>query len=125
MDLAVNLPATATELGASGDAEALSLEYYDNLGKSATMVVTFTPTVPAAGSSNEWTMTIADSASAGAVVGEYTLQFDDTRGAGGTLQSVTTVSGGYPFQRMEHPLVTSLVLRWIQTALCARRSIPA
>lgn len=94
MDLAVNLPATATELGASGDAEALSLEYYDNLGKSATMVVTFTPTVPAAGSSNEWTMTIADSASAGAVVGEYTLQFDDTRGAGGTLQSVTTVSGG-------------------------------
>jgi flagellar hook protein FlgE len=70
------------------------LEYYDNLGKSATLNVTFTPTVPATGSSNEWTMTVSDSASGGAIVGEYTLQFDDTRGAGGTLQSVTAVSGG-------------------------------
>ncbi len=94
MDLAVNLPATATENGAAGDEEVLSLEYYDNLGKSATLNVTFTPTVPATGSSNEWTMTVSDSASGGAIVGEYTLQFDDTRGAGGTLQSVTAVSGG-------------------------------
>lgn len=94
MDLAVNLPATATENGAAGDEEVLSLEYYDNLGKSATLNVTFTPTVPAAGSSNEWTMTVSDSASGVAIVGEYTLQFDDTRGAGGTLQSVTAVSGG-------------------------------
>lgn len=94
IDLAVNLPATATESGSVGDEEVLSLEYYDNLGKSATLNVTFTPNVPATGSSNEWTMIVRDSASAGAVVGEYTLQFDDIRGAGGTLQSVTTVSGG-------------------------------
>jgi flagellar hook protein FlgE len=94
MDLAVNLPATATENGSTGDQEVLSLEYYDNLGKSATLNVTFTPTVPATGSSNEWTMTVSDSASGGAIVGEYTLQFDDTRGAGGTLQAVTAVSGG-------------------------------
>jgi len=94
MDLAVNLPATSTEVGAAGDPEVLSIEYYDNLGKSANLSVTFTPTVPAAGSSNEWTMLVTDSASGGAVVGEYTLQFDPTRGAGGTLQSVTAVSGG-------------------------------
>ncbi len=94
MDLAVNLPATATETGSLGDEEVLSLEYYDNLGKSATLNVTFTPTVPATGSSNEWTMTVSDSASGGAIVGEYVLQFDDTRGAGGTLASVTTTSGG-------------------------------
>lgn len=94
IELAVNLPATETENGAAGEDEVLSLEYYDNLGKSATLNVTFTPTVPGTGSSNEWTMTVSDSASGGAVVGEYTLQFDDTRGAGGTLQSVTAVSGG-------------------------------
>mgnify|MGYP000185694387 CR=1 FL=1 len=94
MSLAVNLPATSSEAGASGNVEVLSVEYYDNLGKSESLSVTFTPTVPAAGASNEWTMVITDSASGGAVVGEYTLMFDDTRGAGGTLQSVTTVTGG-------------------------------
>lgn len=94
MEIALNLPATETEAGNSGDQEVLSLEYYDNLGKSATMNVSFVPTVPASGTSNEWTMTISDSASAGAVVGEYVVQFDDTRGAGGTIQSVTTLSGG-------------------------------
>ena len=92
--LALNLPATATEVGSAGDAESISIEYYDNLGKSANLSVTFTPTVPATGSSNEWTMTIADSASGGAIIGEYVLTFDDTRGNGGTLQSVTTTVGG-------------------------------
>ena len=94
MDLALNLPATSTEAGAAGDIEVLSVEYYDNLGKSESLSVTFTPNVPGAGASNEWTMVITDSASGGAVVGEYTLQFDDTRGAGGTLLSVNTVVGG-------------------------------
>lgn len=92
--LAVNLPATATEAGSNGDAEILSIEYFDNLGKPANLSVNFTPNVPGTGSSNQWTMVITDSASAGAVVGEYTLQFDDTRGLGGTLLSVTAVSGG-------------------------------
>ncbi|WP_458791982.1 flagellar hook protein FlgE [Yoonia sp. MH D7] len=92
--LAVNLPATATEAGSNGDAEILSIEYFDNLGKPANLSVNFTPNVPGTGSSNQWTMVITDSASAGAIVGEYTLQFDDTRGLGGTLLSVTAVSGG-------------------------------
>ncbi len=39
-------------------------------------------------------MVIEDSASGGAVVGEYVLTFDDTREAGGTLATVTTVTGG-------------------------------
>ena len=94
MSLALNLPATATESTSVGDAESISIQYFDNLGKSANLSVTFTPTVPASGASNEWTMTIADSASGGAVIGEYVLTFDDSRGSGGTLQSVTTVSGG-------------------------------
>ena len=39
-------------------------------------------------------MVISDSASGGATIGEYTLLFDDSRASGGTLQSVTTISGG-------------------------------
>jgi len=92
--LAVNLPATSTEAGAAGGPEQLSIEYFDNLGKSENLSVEFTPTVPATGLSNEWTMTLSDSASAGATVAEFTLTFDDTRGAGGSLLSVTPVSGG-------------------------------
>ena len=37
---------------------------------------------------------MADSASDGAVVGEYDLTFEDDRTSGGTLQSVSTTSGG-------------------------------
>ncbi|MBK6468842.1 MAG: flagellar hook-basal body complex protein [Rhodobacter sp.] len=94
MNLGVNLPATGTEAGASGAVLPLSVEYFGNLGTSESLDVTFTPTVPGTGSSNEWTMQIRDSASGGAVIGEYTLTFDDSRAAGGTLASVTVVSGG-------------------------------
>lgn len=94
MNLGVNLPATETEAGASGEDLELSVEYFDNLGTSQNLLVTYTPTVPATGSSNEWTMVLRDSASAGAVVGEYVLTFDDSRGSGGTLASVTSTSGG-------------------------------
>ncbi len=94
MTLGVNLPATETYAGTSGDPLDLSIEYFGNLGTSETLSVSFAPTVPATGSSNEWTMTLSDSASGGAVVGEYTLVFDASRAAGGTLASVTTVSGG-------------------------------
>lgn len=92
--LGVNLPATETDAGASGDALPVSVEYFGNLGTSESLNITFTPTVPSSGSSNEWTMVIRDSAQDGAVIGEYTLTFDDSRGSGGTLASVTTVSGG-------------------------------
>lgn len=94
MSLGVNLPATETEAGSAGTALPLSVEYFGNLGTSETMDITFTPTVPATGSSNTWTMQIKDSAQGGAVVGEYTLVFDASRASGGTLSSVTVVSGG-------------------------------
>lgn len=89
MNLGVNLPATETDAGASGEALPLSVEYFGNLGTSETLDITFTPTVPATGSSNTWTMVITDSAQAGAVIGEYEIEFDDSRGSGGTLASVT------------------------------------
>ncbi|MGR3290445.1 MAG: flagellar hook protein FlgE, partial [Paracoccaceae bacterium] len=94
LSLGVNLPATETVAGASGASRDLSVEYYGNLGTSETLSISYTPTVPATGSSNTWTMVISDSASGGAVVGEYTLVFDATQANGGTLASVTTVSGG-------------------------------
>lgn len=94
MSLGVNLPATDTESASSGDPQDLSVEYYDNLGRSESLSIQFTPTVPASGSSNEWTVVITDSAAGGATVGEYVLTFDDGRTGGGTLASVTTTSGG-------------------------------
>jgi flagellar hook protein FlgE len=92
--LGVNLPATATDAGASGDPLSLSVEYFGNLGTSESLDISFTPSVPAAGSSNEWTMTIRDSASAGAVIGEFRVAFDPGRGSGGTIASVTPIGGG-------------------------------
>lgn len=94
MQLGVNLPATATDAGAAGTPEAMSIEYFDNMGASKSLSVTFTPTVPGTGSSNVWTMQITDSASANAVVGEYALTFDSNRTTGGTLASLAVVSGG-------------------------------
>jgi flagellar hook protein FlgE len=94
IELGVNLPASETEAGAVGAPLDLSIEYFGNLGTSETLGITYTPVVPATGSSNSWTMTITDTASGGAVVGEYQLTFDDGITTGGTLASVTAVSGG-------------------------------
>ncbi|MBD3765153.1 MAG: flagellar hook-basal body complex protein [Rhodobacterales bacterium] len=92
--LAVNLPATATEAGAAGDPQSLSVDYYGNLGTTESLEITFTPTVPAEGASNQWTMTIRDSASGGAVIGEYRLTFDGSRESPGLLTGVQRISGG-------------------------------
>ncbi|MBT9385810.1 flagellar hook-basal body complex protein [Pseudooceanicola sp. CBS1P-1] len=89
VSLGLNLPATKAYAGSTEDAEQLSIEYYDNLGISENLVVTFTPT----GTVNEWQMEITDSASSGAVVGDYILTFDDSRTAGGTLASVADNTG--------------------------------
>ncbi|WP_151718921.1 flagellar hook protein FlgE [Gemmobacter serpentinus] len=94
MKLGVNLPATATAPGASGDAIPLSVEYFGNLGTSETLEFTFTPTVGATAASNQWRLEIRDAAQGNAVVGEYVLSFDGSRADGGTLSSVTQVSGG-------------------------------
>ena len=90
----VNLPATMTVAGSTTAPPPLSVEYFDNLGISRTMEMTFVPNVPVAGASNQWTMQMRDSASGNALVGEFTMTFDGTRGSGGTLLSVTPVSGG-------------------------------
>ncbi len=92
--MGINLPATSTTSNATGDPETLTVEYFGNLGTSEALDVSFAPTIPASGSSNTWTMTITDAASGGAVVGEYTISFNNTQANGGTIASVTTLSGG-------------------------------
>lgn len=94
MELSVNLPATATDASGDGEPYVMSAEYYDNLGTSQYLEITYIPTVPASGMSHEWTMQVRDSASGGTLIGEYTLTFDDDRGNGGNLASVAVVSGG-------------------------------
>lgn len=94
VSLGVNLPADDTSFDSAGISQNLPVEYFDNLGKSESLDIEFTPTVPASGSSNEWTMVISDSAQGGAVVGEYTLAFDDSRSSGGALLGVTGTTGG-------------------------------
>jgi len=94
MTLGVNLPATATVAGSAADPQQLAVEYYGNLGTSESINVTFTPTIPAAGASNEWTMTLTDSVDPAVTIGEYTLTFEDNRTAGGTLANVATIAGG-------------------------------
>ncbi len=97
MSLGVNLPATETDSGSSGDEQVLSVEYYDNLGTSQNIAVRFTPVVPATGSSNAWTLTFEDSASATNPIGVYDLTFTNSRAAGGTLDSVTPQAGQPPY----------------------------
>lgn len=91
MTLGVNLPATETDWDAAGNSSELSVEYYDNLGTSENINITFTPTVTGTTSSNTWTMTLRDSVDPTTPIGTYTLQFTDNRTAGGTLASVFRV----------------------------------
>ena len=93
MSLGANLPATATQAGANGLTNEMSVQYTGNLGTQETLHYTFTPSVPATGASNTWNMSITDTASGNAVIGEYTITFDSSQGSGGTLASVSTVTG--------------------------------
>jgi flagellar hook protein FlgE len=93
MSLGVNLPATQTIAGSSGHPLDMTIEYFGNLGTSEALTFTFTPTVPAIGASNTWTVNIKDSASAGATVAQYTMAFNSSQALGGTLTGVTTVTG--------------------------------
>ncbi len=94
IQLGINLPATATQAGGTGDPFELSLEYFDNLGTTQTMTATFTPQIPVAGQSNLWTMEITDLATGTAPIAEFTVQFDATTATGGSMLSVTPVYGG-------------------------------
>jgi flagellar hook protein FlgE len=93
MRVAVNLPATSTSAGSTDGPQSVTVEYFTSLGTTEILDFVFTPTVPATGSSNEWTMTINDSVTGGQVA-EITLTFDSSQNSGGRLAAVNVVSGG-------------------------------
>lgn len=94
--LGVNLPAAQTQAGASGDPIPLSTQYFDNLGASQSLAFTFTPTIPATGSSNEWTVEINDSATdpASNPVASFVVTFDDGFANGGSILGIAGATGG-------------------------------
>ena len=83
IQLGVNLPATDAVAGALGGAQELAVEYYDNLGNSENLIVTFTPT-----GSNEWEMAFSDPS-----LTTYTLLFADNPSNGGALEGIKDSSG--------------------------------
>jgi flagellar hook protein FlgE len=91
----INLPADATNAGANGDPYILPVEYYDNLGRAQTVSINFTPVVPGAGSSNQWTAQIFDSAATNpaASIGDLAIEFDDSVANGGTIDTATANNG--------------------------------
>lgn len=94
VNLGVNLPANSTAAGGTGDALPLAIEYYDNLGAPRRLDFSFSPTIPATGSSNIWTLQITDPLQANAMIGEFTVEFDADRGTGGAIASVTPLATG-------------------------------
>ncbi|WP_334191377.1 flagellar hook protein FlgE [Pararhodobacter sp.] len=93
IDVRVNLPATGTRADSDGRSHDVALEYYSPLGTTDTLTMTFAPTVPATGQSNEWTATVTDPTT-GSVIGEYTITFDDQPPNGGRILSVATGGAG-------------------------------
>ncbi|MBM7069860.1 flagellar hook protein FlgE [Actibacterium sp. 188UL27-1] len=98
MTLGVNLPAVDTRHDPTGQAivRTTPVEYFDNLGTSRQVIVTYTPDVTVVGDqSNQWTMTLQDSAQIDPgtgqplVIGEYFLEFDESTQFAGTLRTVT------------------------------------
>ena len=96
IDLSVNLPAELSQAGASGNTINFTTAYFDNVGARQTLSLDFTPTIPATGASNEWNVEISDSLTLAAAnpVASFTVQFDDSRGAGGSILSITNQTNG-------------------------------
>ena len=94
VDLGLNIPADATQAGGTGDSFDLPVEYFDSLGRSQTLSFSFTPQVPATGSSNSWTVTVTDQAGDPTTpVATFDVVFDDTTGQGGSILSVASGAG--------------------------------
>ncbi|MFV0384256.1 flagellar hook protein FlgE [Paracoccus sp. (in: a-proteobacteria)] len=97
VNLGVNLPAAETLSTASGETLSLKVEYFGNLGTSEALSFSFTPdTSDPTGMSSTWNMEIRDSASdpASNLIGTFRVVFDDSMTNGGSISSVTPLSGG-------------------------------
>lgn len=94
VDLGINLPADATLAGGLGEPYQLPIEYFDNLGRSQTLTLNFTPSVPETGSTNQWSVEVIDSAAGSTEsIAGLNLTFDDSVTNGGRLAAVTAADG--------------------------------
>lgn len=94
IDLNLNLPADQTQAGSAGDAVSLPLEYFDNLGRTQTLTLQFSPTVPGAGFSNQWQLEVVDSSTGvDTSVGTLDLTFNENTGTAGRISTVTAGPG--------------------------------
>ncbi len=92
--LGMNIPASATNAGSDGAPYDLPIEYFDSLGRSQTLSLSFTPQVPATGSSNSWTVDIYDHAGDPTTpIATFDVVFDESTTTGGSLLSVTPGAG--------------------------------
>ncbi|MEL7041478.1 MAG: flagellar hook-basal body complex protein [Pseudomonadota bacterium] len=93
INIGINLPADATEAGATTGGYTLPIEYYDNLGRAQNLRLEFDPVVPLTGASNQWQVQIFDDAGDGTVsLGQLDIEFDDSVGTGGRI--LTAVGSG-------------------------------
>lgn len=94
IDLAINLPADATEAGSLSGSEDLAIEYFDNLGRSQTLTVTWSPDTTVSPASNRWTAEIRDGAASDptAVIGTLDISFSTANDSAG--QILTATAGG-------------------------------
>lgn len=94
IEIGINLPAEATNAGATTGPFSLPIEYYDNLGRSQTLRLEFTPDVAGPGSSNTWQVQIFDDAGDPAVsIGQLDIEFDDAVATGGRILTATGSAG--------------------------------
>lgn len=94
ISLGINLPASETQAGAAGTPFEVPTEYFDNLGRTQTLRMVFTPQVPGSGASNTWTVEVFDEAGDPLTpVATFDVEFDDSAGTGGSVLTVTPGAG--------------------------------
>lgn len=94
IQMGVNIPASATQAGASGATLDVPVEYFDSLGRSQTISFAFTPDVPTSGATNEWNVDIFDQAGDPTTpIASFSVIFDDSAASGGSIVSVTPGTG--------------------------------
>ncbi len=92
--IGVNLPADATSSTSTPDTFELPIEYFDNLGRAQTLTFSFSPVIPANGSSNQWSVEIVDNAGDPLnAIGTLDITFDDTTGTGGRIATASAAGG--------------------------------
>ncbi|MEO1329932.1 MAG: flagellar hook-basal body complex protein [Pseudomonadota bacterium] len=92
INLGLNLPVDATDAGATTGAFDTGIEYFDELGRSQQLTLTFTPDTTGPGTSNTWQLTITDSATPAGPVGAWDITFHATGANSGYIDSIAATT---------------------------------